>query len=194
MTKTKDKIKSYDITLQNYIDKKEFVKIYRTFKDNSENIRGFILKMTKDFLLVQLDNDFFLDGYAIIRKDQFDSIRCSKYEKACKKILKGEGIFENNYGIDKDIDLTSWQSIFKDIKKLDFHVIIECESLDEPDFIIGPIKRVTQNRTSIQFYDSTGLLENKLSVVKYLDITIVKFDDRYTKTYKKYLRTNTLTT
>jgi hypothetical protein len=80
MPKTKDKIKSYDITLQNYIDKKEFVKIYRTFKDNSENIRGFILKMTKDFLLVQLDNDFFLDGYAIIRKDQFDSIRCSKYE------------------------------------------------------------------------------------------------------------------
>ena len=43
---------------------------------------------------------------------------------------------------------------------------------------------VTQNSTSIQFYDSTGLLENKLSVVKYLDITIVKFDDRYTKTYK----------
>jgi hypothetical protein len=187
MPKTKDKIKSYDITLQNYIDKKEFVKIYRTFKDNSENIRGFILKMTKDFLLVQLDNDFFLDGYAIIRKDQFDSIRCSKYEKACKKILKAEGIFD-------DIDLRSWQSVFKSIKKLDFHVIVECESLDEPDFIIGPIKRVTQNSTSIQFYDSTGLLEDKLSIVKYIDITIAKFDDRYTKTYKKYLKTSKLTT
>ncbi len=189
MTITKDKIKSHDITLQKYIDKKELVKVYRTFKENDGNIRGFILKMTKDFLLVQIDNDFFLDGYAIIRKDQFDSIRCSKYEKACKKILKAEGIFGNNYGIDKDIDLTSWQSIFRDLKKLDFHVIIECESLDEPDFIIGPIKQVTKNSTSIQFYDSTGLLEGKLSAVKHLDITIVKFDDRYTKTYKKYLRT-----
>lgn len=190
MTKTKDKIKLYDITLQNYIDKKEFVKIYRTFKDNSVNIRGFILKMTKEFLLVQLDNDFFLDGYAIIRKDQFNSIRSSKYEKAYKKILIAEGIFDTNYGIDKDIDLESWQSIFKNIKKLDFHVIIECENLVEPDFIIGPIKRVTQNSTSIQYYDSAGLLEDKLSVVKYFDITIVKFDDRYTKTYKKYLRTS----
>ena len=192
MPKNKDNVKSDDIILQNYIDKKAFVKINRTFKDYSENIRGFILKMTKDFLLVQLENNFFLDGYAIIRKDQFDSIRCSKYEKACKKILKAEGIFDDNYGINKDIDLTNWQSILKSIKALDFHVIIECEDLDEPDFIIGPIKRVTQNSTSIQFYDPTGLLEDNLSQVKYSDITIVKFDDRYTKTYRKYLRTNKL--
>ena len=54
MKTAKDKIKLYDITLQKYIDKKEFIKIYRTFQERDENIRGFILKMTKDFLLVQL--------------------------------------------------------------------------------------------------------------------------------------------
>ena len=184
------KIESNDKMLQRHIDKKNFVKFNRTFREQEENISGFILKMSTDFLLIQIENDFLLDGYAIIRKDQFDSLRCNKHERTHKRILKSEGIFDIDYGIDKDIDLTSWQTIFKNLKKFDFHVIVECEDLEEPDFIIGPIKRVTKNSTSIQFYDSTGLLEDRPTLVNYNLITIVKFDDRYTKTYKKYLITS----
>jgi len=188
MTDIKDKIKEYDNVLQKHIDKKDFVKINRTFKDREENISGFIYLLSKDFLLLQVDNEFMLDGYAIIPKHKFDSIRCNKYDKTFKKIYKDEGLLSTQYGFDKSISLKSWQDLFSDLKSLDFHVIIECEDKDEPDFIIGPIKRIYKDKVSIQYYDPTGKLDDKPTTVKYNEITIVKFDDRYTTIFRKYLK------
>ena len=88
MKDRRKKIKAYDTLLQTHIDKKDFVKIYRTFREKQETISGFILAFSNDFLLLHVDNEFVLNGYAIIRKDQFDSIRCNKYDKTQKKIIK----------------------------------------------------------------------------------------------------------
>ncbi|THU38348.1 hypothetical protein FAM09_16870 [Niastella caeni] len=187
-TKLKDKIKAYDLMLQKHIDKKDFVKINRTFKEREDPISGFILGLSKTFLLVQCENEFLLNGYSIIRKDQFDSLRCNKYDHTIKKILKQEGVIDKNYGINISIKLTTWQTIFRDLKKNDYHVIIECEDMDEPLFDIGIIKRIGTNSLAIQYYSPTGLLENKLTTIPYKDITIVKFGDRYTTTFRKYLR------
>ncbi|MBK9247828.1 MAG: hypothetical protein IPM69_06860 [Ignavibacteria bacterium] len=65
------KIKKYDLTLQKYIQNKSFVKILRTIFGNEENLSGFILEMSSDFLFLQLCDDFMFNGYAIIRKDDF---------------------------------------------------------------------------------------------------------------------------
>jgi hypothetical protein len=184
-----DEVKDYDTMLQKHIDKRDLVTINRTFGGRPGNLSGFILNMAKDFLLIQLEEEFSLNGYAIIEKHQFDDLRCNKFDRTRKKILRAEGIFDKDYGIENNIDLSNWQSIFKDLKKFDYNVIIECEDLDEPTFEIGPIKRIGNNYVSIQYHDPSGLLENKLTAVKYAEITIVKFDDRYSTTYKKYMRT-----
>jgi hypothetical protein len=42
----KEEIKKYDPLLQKYIDKKDYVKIYRTVCNKAENVSGFILKMS----------------------------------------------------------------------------------------------------------------------------------------------------
>jgi len=193
MSDKKDKIKNYDIMLQKHIDGKDFVKISRTFKGCEEKISGFILSMSRDFLLIQVDNEFSFNGYAIIRKDGFDSLRCNKFERTQKKIYKAEGAFDRGYGINKVISLESWQDIFKDLKKFDYHVIVECENKDEPDFIIGPIKRISQDKIGIQYYDPTGQLEQKYTFLKFSEITTVTFDDNYSKTFRKYLRAATPT-
>jgi hypothetical protein len=186
--KKKDKIERYDNMLQKHIDNKDFVKIFRTFQDTEKNISGFILSMTKNFLLVQLDYDFILNGYSIIRKDQFDSLRCNKYDKTQKRIFQAEGIIDRFYGLDKSVSLTNWQDIFTDLEKLDYHIIIECENKKRPKFLIGPIEKVTKNKINIQNYDPTGKLDEKSSSVKYDDITIVTFGDNYSTTFRKYLR------
>jgi len=186
--KKKDKIERYDNMLQKHIDNKDFVKIYRTFQDTEKNISGFILSMTKDFLLVQIDYDFILNGYSIIRKDQFGSLRCNKYDKTQKRIFQAEGIIDRFYGLDKSVSLTNWQDIFTDLEKLDYHIIIECENKKKPKFLIGPIEKMTKNKINIQNYDPTGKLDEKSSSVKYDDITIVTFGDNYSTTFRKYLR------
>jgi hypothetical protein len=188
MTTRKKKIQDYDIMLQKHIEKKEFVKINRTFKDREENISGFILSLSKNFLLLQVGYDFMLDGYAIIPKDQFDSIRCNKADNKSKKIYKEEGLLNTQYGIQEPLSLKDWQGLFVNLKELDYHVVIECEDKDDPEFFIGPIKRVNKDNVSIQYYDAMGKLEKKLTKIKFKDITIVKFGDRYSTTFRKYLK------
>ena len=190
MAKKQMTVKEYDDMLQKYIDRRDFVKIKRTVTDGEADISGFLLNMTKDFLLIQKEEEFYLNGYGIIRKDHFDAIRNNKNDRALKRILKSEGILDADYGIDKKINLKNWETIFGDLKKFDYHVIVECEDLEESVFVIGPIKRVNKDSVSIQYYDPTGLLDKKLTTVKYKDVTLVKFDNRYINVYRKYLRTS----
>ena len=182
----KGEIKQYHEMLQKYIDNKEFVKIFRTICDKEEDLSGFILKMTKDFLLIQLDREFMLDGYAIIRLDGFDSIRCNKYDKTQRKIFKSEGILDM-VGISNDINLISWETIIKDLKKQDYHIIIENIKKDYLDFFIGPIKKISKKSVSIHNYDPAGKLYKKPTNVKLETIKNVKFGDRYSTIFRKYI-------
>ena len=187
MSKKEKKIK-YNEMLQKYLDNKEFVKLFRTFFDKEEDLSGFILKMTKDFLLLQVADNFILDGYAIIRQDDYDSIRSSPYEKNYKKIFKSEGILDTTYGLDKNIDLTSWENILQDLKKYDYHVIVENTNKDFLDFFIGPIKKVTKNTVSIHHYDPTGKLDKRPTKIKLDKIKTIKFGDRYSTIFRKYIK------
>ncbi|MHA4812571.1 hypothetical protein ACX0G9_31045 [Flavitalea flava] len=186
--KDKNAIRAYDVILQRHIDKKDYVQFVRTFNKREENISGFILSMSKDFLLIQMDLEFLLNGYSIIRKDGFDSLLHGKFQNARKRIFKSEGYLDNGYGINVKISLTTWQKIFEDLRKFGHNVIIECEDKNEPDFIIGPIRRITKDKVNIQNFDPAGQLDDKPTLVKYSEITIVTFDDRYSKTLGKYLK------
>lgn len=187
MTK-REKIKEYDLLLQKYIDNKSFLKIFRTVCDEEENLFGFLLAMSKNFLLLQLNQDFMLDGYAIIRKDDFDSIRHSSYERTQRKILNAEGILAASYGFDKALPLSKWEDIFKTLKKYDFHVVIENVNKDYLDFWIGEIKKVTDKSVSIHNYNPDGELDEKPTSIKFDTISVIKFGDRYSTVFRKYLK------
>ena len=183
-------VKQYDDVIKAHIDKKDYVKIMRTVTEGSADIRGFILQMSKGFLLIQKAEEFFLNGYSIIKKDHFDAIRCNKFDRAFKRMLKAEGILDTDYGIKNKVRLKDWKTIFENLMKDDYHVIVECEDLKDPLFVIGPIRKVNSGSVNIQYYDPTGLLDRKVTNVKYKDITLVKFDERYINIFRKYLRTN----
>ena len=177
--------------LQKYIDKKAFVKIFRTVCDKEENLSGFILGKSKGFLFLQLDYDFMLDGYAIIKLDDFDSLRHSSYERTQRKIFNAEGILTTSYGFDKPLPLTSWTNILKTLKSYDLHVIIENINKDYLDFWIGEIKKVTDNSVSIHNYNPDGQLYDKPTNIKLDTISIVKFGGRYSTVFRKYLKHKT---
>jgi hypothetical protein len=187
----RQKIKDYNLMLQKYIAKKAFVKIFRTVCDKEENLSGFILAMSKQFLLLQLDYDFMLDGYAIIRLDGFDSILHSSYERTQSKIFKAEGILATSYGFDKTLPLTSWTDILKTLKSYDLHVIVENINKDYLDFWIGEIKSVTDKSISIHNYNPDGHLDDKPKNIKLDTISVIKFGDRYSTVFRKYLKHKT---
>ena len=174
--------------LQTYIKKKSLIKIFRTVCDKEENLSGFILGMSSNFLFLQLDNEFILDGYAVIKIDDFDGIRHSSYERTQRKIFYAEGLLANGYGFEKHLPLTSWNDILKTLKSYDIHVIIESINNGSLDFSIGRITRVSERSVSIHNYDPDGNLDEKPTVIKWDTISIMKFGDRYSTTFRKYLK------
>jgi len=175
--------------LEKYIKNKSYVKIYRTVCEKEENLSGFILGMSKKCLFLQLDNEFSLDGYAVIRLDDFDSIRHSSYERTQRKIISSEGLLADGYGFEKDLPLKDWTDILKALKKYDIHVIIENIRNGELDFWIGQVTRVSAKSVSIHNYDPDGNLDEKPTAINLDTISILKFGDRYSTIFRKYLKT-----
>lgn len=184
------KIKAYNQMLQQYIDKKAFVKINRTVCGKDEYLSGFIIGMSKRFLFIQTTYEFTLNGFAIIRLDDFDSVRHSSYERTQRKIFKAEGLLEGGYGFAKAMPLTSWADIFRTLKKHDLHAIVENTNNDVLDFWIGAIKRVTDNSVSIHNYNANGVLDDKPKNIKFDTISVVSFGDKYSTTFRKYVKSN----
>jgi len=188
MNKQKSKRKKFNKRLRKGIKKKDFIKFYRTGTAGDANINGFVLQMSKDFLLIQHEEEFRLNGYSIIRRDRFDSIRISKTEKLHKKILDKEGILKSDYGLNTKINLKSFETIFKDLKQKDYFSIVECEDLKKPSFNIGEISKFSNKSVGIRYFSPKGIIDKKPTKIKYKEITLVKFDDRYTNMYRKYLK------
>jgi hypothetical protein len=184
---SKYELKRYDEMLSRHIQRQDFVKINRTIMGEERSISGFLLALSKDFILMHAAEEFVLNGYYILRKDQFDSLRCNAFDKTQKRIMRAEGALAQ-FALPGEIDLQSWQTIFQSIKRLGLNAIIECEDRENPLFEIGPIKKVFKTQVHIQYHDPNGILEQKLTPVKYRDITLVTFGDRYSTTFKKYLK------
>jgi hypothetical protein len=184
---TKQKIEKYNNMLRKYIAQKKYVKIYLSFFGENEDLSGFILDRSEDFLLIQTDSDFDLDGYAIITNYDYDSIRSNDYDRTQKKILKAEGTLAEKYGIKIPINLESWASILKDLAAADRHIIARSVRKQILDFNIGPIERISKKKFKIRDYDPNGKLDKKPTSIKFDDLRIIKFDDSYSTIFRKYL-------
>jgi hypothetical protein len=187
MTK-EEKIQKSDLKLQKYIDNKSYVKINRTICNNEDNISGFLLGKSNNFIFMQATYDFMFDCYAIIRKDDYNSIRHSSYERTQRKIYKAEGLLTKEYGFDRHLPLMDWEDIFGALKKYDFHVIIENINEDYLDFWIGEIVNVTNKNVEIHNYDPDGILDEKPKAISFDSICTLKFGDRYSTIFRKYIK------
>ena len=154
----------------------------------NEDLSGFILGMSKNFLFLQLYDEMTLNGYSIIKLDDFDSIRHSSYERTLRKILNAEGLLGSGYGFDKQLPLTTWPDIFNALKGYDIHVIVENINKDFLDFWIGPITRVSAKNVSIRNYNPDGVFDVKPTAIELDTISVLKFGDRYSTTFRKYLK------
>lgn len=186
--KTNKKVKKYNKFLQNLIKKEAVVKIEMSFFGDNEDQKCMILDMSEDFLLLQIVNNFSLDGYAIITKYDFESIRCNKYDKKLRKILCAEGELKNKYGIEAPINIESWATILSDLQNQDFHVIIRNIRKEYLEFNIGPIIKTTRRRVKINNYNPDGKFDDKLTSINLNDIRIIQFGDRYSTIFRKYLK------
>jgi len=186
--KEKRKLKEYDQMLKRYQKDREYIKLYRNVTEGAADIYGVITNMSKDFMQLVQVKDFSVDGEVITRQDHYDYIRCNKNDRTTRKILISEKRLPEKKAIHTKVDLSSYSSIFKDLKKRDIHVVIECEDLKNPTFTIGAIREVSKKSLLVDNYNAKGILDKKPTKVKYEDITLIGFGDNYSTTFRKHLR------
>ncbi|PIF47302.1 hypothetical protein CLU96_4352 [Chryseobacterium sp. 52] len=177
--------KEFKKIIQKHIDATNFVKIYL---DNDSAIYGFLVKFSDDFVMIEETYDFSLAGTKIIPYDSIISIRNNQYDKISKAIYADEGLIKFNQKIIGKTNVENAESLFKSIKKQDFHCIVESKKNKKEVFSIGEIVEVHAKSVMINNYDAAGRINKKPHKIAFKDINLINFNDRYSKVFRKYLK------
>lgn len=83
--------------------------------------------------------------------------------------------------------MKSFESLFKSIKKQNFHCIVESTKKEKGFFSIGEILEINENSVVIKNYDATGKIEKTPDKILYKNINFITFNDKYSVVFRKYL-------
>lgn len=174
--------------IKDFYENQKFARITRNVAEDWDEISlGYIVDFSPEFIVLQECDDFELKGYNILPIKDFKEIRFNNNDKYYDKIMSLENE-KKNFGIKTKLDLTDWKTIFKSLRKNKRNVAVECENPEIDTFTIGPIKRITEKNVFIQYFNATGILDEKPTKVELKNITKILFDDRYIDIFSKYLR------
>ncbi len=171
---------------QTFLSKKDIVSINLN-DETITPISGFVVKVSKDFILLNETYDFFLYGFKIISKEDIQGYKQNKSEKTIKKIFENENLIYFDHNIIENTKIEDFESIFNSIKQQDLHCIVESIKKDNYIFSIGEILDVTKDYVVIKNYDGSGKIRKNPDKIKYKNIKVITFNDNYSKTFRKYL-------
>ena len=136
------------------------------------------------FVLGQEEDDFTLNGYHIRLTDDIKKVEIK--DDLCPKINEWNGIV--NQLAMPAVDISSWNTIFKDLTKLKGFVVVEDENAGE--YIIGRIKKVCKKKILMDWFDANGIWQDESREIAYSSITHVAWDTRYTNGWYEYMKAN----
>lgn len=161
---------------------KSCANFYFSFDTNFYNLIP--LKVSDKLLLAAHDDDFLIDGYKIARLKHIEKVadKGGKYNE----ILAFEGI---NNGIQvPEINIENMRLVCKHFLDKQQYISLEFESKNYKwNFAIGKIIKLTDKHIHFAYFDSMGNWTNKLLKIKYSDILIIHFGDRYTETFSRHV-------
>ena len=133
------------------------------------------------FILGQEEHDFILNGYCIRKISQLKKVEVKDdtYNEINKMFVIASQVVNPN------IDISSWQSIFSSLMRLNIYVEIE-DALNE-QYSIGIIKKVLKDKLYFKQFDADGIWDENDLEIRYSQITSVKWGTRYAEYWKRYL-------
>lgn len=176
--------------LEEHFKTRTYVQLKRKKGGFQSNSRGFILGMSKNFILIQETDEFRILGYQIFPIKTIKHVRYNKNDQTYERILKEEGLLEE-LGLKYDIDLTDWQTICESIQKTGLTIISECEHPDIDSFCIGDLKGFNKKSISIRYFNAQGIYDEEDTLNDFKNITKLCFDDRYANVFSKYAKKQT---
>lgn len=175
--KKSDKMNTLHISIGTY----QLCRCY--FKYDSNYWYLYILDNSDKLFLGVEEDDFILNGYQIRKISDLNKIEIKN--DLCTKINEETNLLAN---VRKpDVDISSWKTVFESLKTFNIFVIVENEKLDgESFFYMGYITESRKACVVFSHIDADGKWHDNIEI-PYSEVTSVTFNDRYSKTWQKYL-------
>lgn len=152
-----------------------------TFNYDQNYFYYYPLAVNDKFILGQEEDDFLLDGYCVRKLSQLKKVEIR--DDKCHEINLLYGIVDQV--VNPNIDISSWQSIFKALSQLD--VYIQIEDAINGQFAIGVIEKVLRDKLYFKQFDADGVWDEAGLEIRYSQITSVSWETRYAQYWKCYM-------
>jgi hypothetical protein len=174
--------------LLEHIDYSSYIQINRD-KIDDDSLSCIPLSIGKTLLFIKFYNDFSFDGYKILRIKDLTDVRYNATDQFFEEILIKEGLIvdEHQFVVNK---LDHWKDTFLELKTIDKNIIIELEDYNGHglSFFIGKIIEIDNDSIYFHNFNSIGEWDENPVKILYKDISLVSFDDRYSRIISKYVK------
>ena len=174
--------------LAEYVGTPKGVRITRRFPGD-RYLRGYVLGLSEELVLMHVFHDFEPDGYTICRVEDITQVRHCPYEEWFDHMLRSEGLL-GGLKLPSTIDLADMHHAILSISRSYDQMIIECEDpiQKEEDFYIGTLASASKRILRFLDYDALGFWAVKAKSIEVANVTKVQFDAPYIRVFSKYVR------
>ena len=174
--------------LATYQNQRSLISLRRDRIDD-HSIQGFVIGASDELVLLQYVYDFRLDGLMVLAVSDITEVRCTATDRFQQTLLAAEGLVEQvPFGL--STNLQDWRSAIDDLASRYPLLILECERLEEPDFVIGRVSKLARDEVWLEWFSGAANWGEKPARFKYKDITSCQVDTNYVNAYQRYFDRN----
>jgi hypothetical protein len=170
--------------LAQHLDGRDLVSIRRDDIDDAA-IQGYVLGLSQDLVALQYVYDFHLDGLLLLRTADITDVNCSRTDRLQREMLSREGL-EQKVPFEKHLDLANWRAVIGQLAREFPLMIIECEALDDPDFVIGRVHALHENVVEFEYFSGAANWNRELADIELYDVTACRVDSNYINFYRRH--------
>jgi hypothetical protein len=146
---------------------------------------GVIEAVGESLVLVQEVRDFHRRGFVVVRRADVVEVAEGDVERLFSRMIDVEGVRDELLPAPA-LDLDDWSACLRDLKRTVSALVLECESQDPPTFYLGRLTAVTREAASLRYITVEGVLEREAVEVPLDEVTLVSFDDRYSRFFGRH--------
>ena len=168
--------------IRHHRDQHSLVKVEREELDDNP-LHGFILDFNDEWIALQKEYDFQIDGIVLLRRADLTTLTHGKTNEFQKQLLVDEGRFQQ---VDFDF-IIPHGGVSELLAELPANRIVTLEDETEEDlFLIGPVLEVKDGVVSIRFFSGDAQWDTEPATIALASITMIAFGNSYTSAYERY--------
>jgi hypothetical protein len=148
-------------------------------------IQGYVLALSPTLVVLQYVCDFHLDGLMVLRRGDITDVNGSRTDRLQREMLAREGV-EQRVPFDKAFDLADWHAVIGQLSREFPLMILECEDLDDPDFVIGRVHALRADQVDFEHFSGAANWQPELAEIDLDDITCCQVDSNYINFYRRH--------